>query len=99
MFDGFSRMVVYLKGSPNNASVTVYDLFLQAVRKFSLPSRVRSDQGGENRLVALHMICHWGPERRSMIVGSSVHNQRIERLWRDVFSKYNQIILSIILLP
>ena len=83
--DGFSRMVVYFKCSPNNASVTVYDLFLQAVRKFSLPSRVRSDQGGENRLVALHMIRHWGPERRSMIVGSSVHNQRIERLWRDVF--------------
>ena len=53
--DGFSRMVVYLKCSPNNASVTVYDLFLQAVRKFSLPSRVRSDQGGENRLVALYI--------------------------------------------
>ena len=83
--DGYSRMIVYMKCSSNNEAATVYYLFLEAIRKFSLPSRVRSDQGGENRLVALHMIRHRGHERRSMIVGSSVHNQRIERLWRDLF--------------
>lgn len=78
-------MIVYIKCSSNNKASTVYNLFVQAVRRFSLPSRVRSDQGQENRLVALHMIRHCGIERRSMIVGSSVHNQRIERLWRDLF--------------
>ena len=83
--DGFSRMIVYLRCSSNNQAATVYHLFLQAVRRFSLPSRVRSDEGGENRLVALHMIRHRGVQRRSMLVGSSVHNQRIERLWRDLF--------------
>ena len=63
---------------------TVYDSFLEAVQKYHFPSRVRSDQGGENLLVAQHMIENRGAECNSMIVGASVHNQRIERLWRDM---------------
>ena len=35
-------------------------------------------------LIAQHMIQHRGESRNSMIVGSSVHNQRIERLWKDM---------------
>ena len=30
------------------------------------------------------MLRHRGEERRSVLVGSSVHNQRIEHLWRDM---------------
>ena len=45
---------------------------------------MRTDQRGENVLVAQHMIERRGAERRSIITGSSVHNQRIERLWRDM---------------
>ena len=82
--DGFSRMIVYMKCSTNNRSTTVYGLFLEAVQSFGLPSRVRSDQGRENVVVARHMIECRGVDRRSMITGSSVHNQRIERLWRDM---------------
>ena len=33
--------------------------------------------------VAQHMLHHRGVERWSVMVGSSVHNQRIEHLWKD----------------
>ena len=82
--DGYSRLIVFLKCSTNNRSHTMYEGFLEAVHKYHLPSRVRTDQGTENVLVAQHMIEHRGAERRSIITGSSVHNNRIERLWRDL---------------
>ena len=82
--DGYTRMVVYLRCSSNNRAETVYQSFLDAVRQNGLPSRVRSDQGGENILVAQHMLEQRGDGRGSIITGASTHNQRIERFWRDM---------------
>ena len=86
--DGYSRLPVYLRASASNDASTVLGCFLDAVRQYGLPSRVRCDRGGENVGVSEFMLNHpeRGPGRGSCITGRSVHNQRIERLWRDVFS-------------
>ena len=83
--DGFSRMITYLSCNTNNRSSTVMELFRESIREYGIPSRVRSDKGGENVLVCEFMVSYRGPGRGSHIAGSSVHNQRIERLWRDVY--------------
>jgi hypothetical protein len=50
--DGFSRMIVFLKVATNNQALTVLQCFREAVDKYNLPSRVRTDLGLENIEVA-----------------------------------------------
>ena len=92
--DGYSRMIVFLHCSNNNRASTVLPQFMQAVQSYGWPCRVRSDQGLENIEVARAMIRHRGLGRRSHITGASVHNQRIERLWRDTFNSVAHLYYS-----
>ena len=43
--DGYSRLITFLQASPNNKAESVLSAFLN---EFGLPSRVRTDKGGEN---------------------------------------------------
>ncbi|XP_016348515.1 uncharacterized protein LOC107693586 [Sinocyclocheilus anshuiensis] len=82
--DGFSRLIVFLRASNNNRSSTVMNCFLNAVARYGVPSRIRTDHGGENNVCVMMNIFR-GSERGSAIRGRSTHNQRIERLWGDMW--------------
>ena len=84
--DGYSRMITYLRCLSNNRAETVLALFKHATQQLGSPSRIRCDMGVENRAVSMYMLSHplHGPNRSSVIVSRSVHNQRIERLARCV---------------
>ena len=78
-------MIIYLHCATNNYADTVLDLFLGGTTEYGLPSRVRGDHGGENIRVAALMTKRRGDNRGSFIARPSTRNQRIERMWREVF--------------
>ncbi len=83
--DGFSRLVVFLNCADNNRAPTVLDPFLKGVSQFGLPDRIRSDHGGENIDIWRYMLYTNNNNPDCVITGSSTHNERIERLWRDIY--------------
>ena len=68
--DGFSRLIVYLQAANNNKAETVLQCFCDSIGIYGLPSRVRSDMGGENVLVAEFMLQHphRGPGRSNPVL-------------------------------
>ena len=78
----YSRIIVYLRVANNNRADTAFGAFMKGVSDYGLPSRVRTDRGGENILIGEYLLNSRGTGRNSR----SVHNQRIESLWRDLFS-------------
>lgn len=99
--DGYSRLPVYLHCSDNNRAQTVLELFCKAVTQngYGLPARIRCDKGVENYDVVMYMLTHpqRGGTRNPVLVGRSVHNQRIERLWRDVWQGVVRTIICFII--
>lgn len=94
--DGFSRKIMYLGAASNNLASTTLAFFLESVEKFGFPLRVRADQGVENVDVARFMFTVRGTGKSSFISGKSVHNQRIERLWRDLWTAVTCIYYDVL---
>ena len=71
--DGFSRFVTGIRAHTNNRAATVLTLFLEAIHRHGVPSRVRGDHGTENVRVAEWMEEHRGLNRGSYIWGRYVY--------------------------
>lgn len=82
--NGYSRLLTFLKCSTNNRASTVLKSFVTATQKYGIPKRIRTDMGGENVDAWEYMISHHGGNDNCVILGSSVHNERRERMWHDV---------------
>ena len=87
--DGYSRLVVYVNVQTIIKQVPCTNS-LKAIREYGLPLRIRCDQGRKNIQVVRHML-HHRRVGRSALVRSSVHNQRIEQLWRDLYCCATQL--------
>ena len=72
----------------------MYNAFMKDVQCFGLPSRVRTDQGRENIEVAQYMLRHRGCNHSSVLVGSSVHNQRIMERFASLHNR--NILLTVL---
>ena len=85
--DGYSRLISSLHISTDNRAETALRFFIDSIIEYGVPSRVRADGGSEFNNIYFIMHKLNGDNSRNLIRGSSVHNQRIERLLRDVFTK------------
>lgn len=84
--DGFSRMIIYLTCADNNLASTVLSFFQEGMAKYGLTLKIRTDHGLENVYAARFMLHHRGTNCGSILTGRSVHNVRVERLYRDVYA-------------
>ena len=85
--DWYSRRVIFLEYNNNNLSQTVLNLFIDAIQRngWWWPYKIHVDFGVENVSTCDTMDEKRGEGRSSFIAGPSARNQRIGRLWRNVF--------------
>lgn len=92
LVDGYSRRVMYAFAACNKLATTVELAYRWVTQIYGFPFRLRTDYGGENNLAHQLHLEHWATtpgniyEGSTVLTGASVHNQRVERVNRDVNS-------------
>ena len=80
---GFQGQWFFFSAPIITKALTVLNCFTKATQLYDIPHNIRTDRGGENTEIWRFMVHHYSSPS-AVITGSSVHNERIERLWRDV---------------
>ena len=81
-------MIVFLHCSTNNKAVNFFDYTLN---DFGTPSKIWTVTNGEHFRIRERMTESRRENPVNYLAGSSVHNQQIERLWRDMwYYVYNE---------
>ena len=84
--DGYSRTITFLQANDNKRAGTVLRAAMDMhFAVHGVPEMSRCDFGKENVGIMNFMTLVRGDGRA--LEGVSTHNQRIERLWRDLFEK------------
>ena len=81
--EGYSCLITFLQCHTDSRSDRVLTAFMIGVHRYGLPKNVCTDQGGEN-IEVWRMMMNKHSTHTCVTTGSSTHNERIERLWRDV---------------
>ena len=83
--DRGTHFVLWACTAMDKRQITIYDAYADAVCRYGRPLRVRSDFAAEHNMVEEDMRRGQPNIFRSFLRGSSVHNQWIEHLWRQVW--------------
>ena len=99
--DGASRKLLALRVSDEKHRWTVYDMFMDTICQYNLPSRLRVDAGSENGYMNSAFMTLRGykgndnEENNPLIIGRSVHNIKIEHQWlfvrKNVVDNYRDL--------
>lgn len=92
--DGFSRKLIFCECSDNNTGKQVKQYFIDAVRREGYPCGIRVDYGVENYATANIQWVFRDLSEGAVLTGSSNHNTRIERMWRDITERFTDFYID-----
>lgn len=85
--DGASHYVLWCEVATDKLATTIFKGYKAAVDLYGHPIRIRSDYAAEHNLVREDQERARPEVVKPFLTGSSVHNQRIEHFWGQVWKK------------